>query len=83
MVATTIKVSEETRDRVNQLGARTHQTADKVVERALREYERALFWEEYAAAAQAVSADPEAAAEEAAEHALWDAATVRDAAGRG
>jgi len=82
-MATTIKVSEETRDRVNELGGRTNQTADQVVSSALAEYERALFWEQYAAAATAVAADPDATAAESADRALWDAATSRDATSRG
>jgi len=76
-VATTIKLSVSTRDRVNAVGARTGQTADQVVGRALEEYERALFWQAYAAAADAVAADPQAAADVRAEQDLWDR-TVRD-----
>ncbi len=76
-VATTIKLSTSTRNRVNAVGARTGQTADQVVGRALEEYERALFWQAYAAAADAVAADPQAAADVRAEHDLWDR-TVRD-----
>lgn len=49
---TTIKVSAQTRDEVIVLGARTGQTADQVVSQALVEYERALFWREYAQAAE-------------------------------
>jgi len=82
-MATTIKVSERTRDRVNALGARTRQSADQVVDRALTEYDRALFWEEFAAAAQATEHDPHAAAQERAENELWDAVTARDTASRG
>lgn len=76
-VATTIKLSASTRDRVNAVGARTGQTADQVVGRAIDEYERALFWQAYAAAADAVAADPQAAADVRAEQDLWDR-TVRD-----
>lgn len=74
---TTIKVSASTRDRVNLLGAQTHQTAEDVVRHALEEYERALFWREYTAAADA--RDEVESAEDAAEAALWDRATARDA----
>ncbi|MFT3852091.1 MAG: hypothetical protein QM733_05050 [Ilumatobacteraceae bacterium] len=77
-MATTIKVATSTRDRVNKLGARTRQTADQVVSRALEEYERALFWTEFAAAADAVADDPEVATAEAVEAGLWDAVTARD-----
>ena len=74
-VATTIKVSAPTRDRVNAIGARTKQTAEQVVASALREYERSLFWRDYTKAADAVAADPSAAADERTEHELWDRTT--------
>lgn len=76
-MATTIKLSASTRDRVNAMGARTGQTADQVVGRALAEYERSLFWQAYAIAADAVPADPEAEADQRAEQELWDR-TLRD-----
>ena len=74
-VATTIKVSAPTRDRVNAIGARTKQTAEQVVASALREYERSLFWRDYTEAADAVAADPSAAADERTEQELWDRTT--------
>lgn len=71
-MATTIKVSEPTRDRIKALGASTAQTAEQVVSKALDEYERALFWQEYRRAAEAdVERDDDA------ERKLWDA-TLRD-----
>ncbi|MGC0142118.1 hypothetical protein [Pseudactinotalea sp. Z1732] len=82
-MATTIKLSKQTRDRVNDVGARTGQTAEQVVRRALEEYERALFWADYGAAAAAERVDPEVAADQAEENALWDAATARDGSRRG
>lgn len=72
-MATTIKVSEETRNQVNDLGSRTSQTADQVVARALQEYERALFWAQYTVAADADVADPEPE-----EQRRWDLATTHD-----
>lgn len=80
-MATTIKVAESTRDRVNALGARTGQTAGDVVDKALDEYERAIFWHDYAVAATAVAADATIAAEEDAERELWEG-TVRDGLAR-
>lgn len=79
---TTIKLSAATRDRVNAVGARTGQTADQVVRSALEDYERSLFWLAYAAAAGAVAADAEAAADERTEQELWDR-TVQDGLERG
>ena len=71
-MATTIKVSAQTRDRVNALGVRTSQTADQVVETAIGEYERALFWQQYAAAAEAAARDATVSAHESAERDLWE-----------
>lgn len=74
-MATTIKVTALTRDRVNAVGARTNQTAEQVVAKALAEYERALFWQEYDEAAVAVAANPNAHDEEQMERTAWDRTT--------
>ena len=71
-MATTIKVTEPTRDRIKAIGERTQQTADQVVSRALDEYERAQFWSAYRAAA-----DADDSSEVEAEQAAWSA-TLRD-----
>jgi hypothetical protein len=74
-MSTTIKVTEPTRDRIKAIGDTTRQTADQVVSSALDEYERALFWSAYRAAAEAErSAEPN---RHDAELAAWDA-TLRD-----
>ncbi|MGQ0632775.1 MAG: hypothetical protein ACT4P1_17305 [Sporichthyaceae bacterium] len=75
-MATTVKVSEPTRDRINALGAATAQTADQVVGAALDEYERALFFDDYRKAVDKEAKrglDPEVAVEVT----LWDR-TLRD-----
>jgi predicted transcriptional regulator len=74
-MATTIKVSEPTRDRIKALGESTQQTADQVVSRALDEYERAQFWAAYRGAAEAEQAAGTTEVDE--EQAAWDA-TLRD-----
>lgn len=71
-MSTTIKVSTQTRDQIKSLGASTGQTADEVVSRALVEYERALFWGEYARAAEQ---DTTRRGQD--DHELWDR-TLRD-----
>lgn len=71
-MSTTIKVSPQTRDQIKSLGASTGQTADQVVSRALVEYERALFWAEYARAAE-----QDRPRREQDEQELWDR-TLRD-----
>lgn len=68
-MATTIKVSEPTRDRIRAIGSSTGESADAVVAAALTEYERALFWRAFAAAAERAAPDPDAP--------LWDR-TLRD-----
>lgn len=45
--------------------------------------ERALFWVEFATAAEQTQADPDAATQESADHELWDSATTRDTMDRG
>jgi predicted transcriptional regulator len=47
---TTIKVSTRTRDRIKSLAAARHQSADAVIQDALVELERRLFWEQFDAA---------------------------------
>ncbi|WP_256839447.1 hypothetical protein [Ornithinimicrobium faecis] len=76
-MSTTIKVSAQTRDEVKVLGARTGQTADQVVSRALVEYERALFWREYAQAAEQDVPEAERQDQE-----LWEG-SVRDGLANG
>jgi predicted transcriptional regulator len=48
--STTIKVSTATRDRIKALGTTRHQSADAVIQDALAELERKLFWEQFDAA---------------------------------
>lgn len=80
-MATTVKVSVPTRDRINAIGAATRQTAEQVVGAALDEYERALFFDEYRAA---VDDEVERGThpEVARELKLWDR-TLRDGLGDG
>jgi predicted transcriptional regulator len=70
-MATTIKVSEATRDRVKAIGAQTRQPADAVISQALDELERKLFWQDYAA--QRASERGPLPQSALAERAAWDA----------
>ncbi|MGQ0844194.1 MAG: hypothetical protein ACT4QF_08665 [Sporichthyaceae bacterium] len=71
--ATTVKLAVATRDRVNAIGEATGQTAEQVVAHALDEYERALFFRAYQAAATADLRSGDTAVETD----LWDR-TIRD-----
>jgi predicted transcriptional regulator len=50
MDTTTIKVSKETRERIKALGAAQRQSADAVVQAALDELDRRIFWDQFDAA---------------------------------
>jgi hypothetical protein len=73
MANTTIKVSIRTRDRVKLIGQRTHQSADGVIQDALDELDRKLFWDEYDAASTAIAIDSRALGEEIEERNAWNA----------
>lgn len=73
-MSTTIKVSVATRDRVKAIGAQRHQSADKVIQAALDELDRAAFWDAYDASVAADGA-PRVELE-------WDA-VASDAVARG
>ena len=73
METTTIMVSLTTRDRIKSIGAQRHQSADKVIQSALDELDRKLFWDDYDAAA-AADQEPDDSTSE------WDA-TLTDGLG--
>ncbi|MQA86455.1 MAG: hypothetical protein GEV03_17940 [Streptosporangiales bacterium] len=74
---TTIRVSRHTRDRVATLAEQTGQPMTSVLEAALKEYERKIFWDRFTAEVAAVRADPEAWAEVEAERRIEEGA-LRD-----
>lgn len=49
---TTIKVSTHTRDRIKSLGATRKLSADAVIQEALAELEKRVFWEQFDRAVQ-------------------------------
>lgn len=73
MATTTIRVSTETRDLLNDLARRTGISMQQVLEDALKDYRRRQFLEALNAAYLAAQADPAVQAVEAAELAAWDA----------
>jgi predicted DNA-binding protein len=75
MSSTTLRVSVETRDRVNALRHDTGQSTDELLRRALDAYERALFWEGMRRAHAALT--PQQRAQEDADRRSWEA-TLKD-----
>ena len=75
-VATTLRVSEATRDAVNRAAAEAKTSADGVISRAMELYETAVFWEQHRQAVAARTAEELDA--ERAEMAPWDRAAAAD-----
>ena len=73
MASTTVRVSEHTHELLHKLAAATGEPLQKVLERAVENYRRELFYAEFNAAFERLKADPVAWEEELAERAEWDA----------
>ncbi len=76
-MSTTIRVSEQTRDRFAKLAAETGRPMTELVDDAADALERRVFFEQLSAGYEALRADPAAWAEIEAERAE-EAATLRD-----
>jgi len=74
---TTLRVSTDVRDRINQLRRTTNSTVSQVITQALDRMEEAHFWEQFDEAAEIVASDPVATEAEKAEREAWDR-TLRD-----
>jgi predicted transcriptional regulator len=77
MPGATVRITETSRELLRELARRTDSTMQDVIELALVEYQKRLFWEQAAHDFQALRDDPEAWAEEVAERERWDA-TLND-----
>ena len=75
-MAQTVRISEATHARIRDLAARLDQPLARVLEAAVREYERKLFWDQYQRDVAALKADAGAWAAQRAEDRLWDATTA-------
>lgn len=73
MAETTIHLSKAAHQALKEMAEQTGKTMSEVLEKALDDYRRKLFFEGLAADYAALRADPEAWAEELAERARWDA----------
>ncbi len=73
MPGTTVRVSEAVHDRLHKLAAEKRMTMSAVLDSALAEYERKLFWAKTAAGFQSLRNDPKAWKAELEEREAWDA----------
>lgn len=73
MSATTVRISEETREKLRELAHEDHEPMQAVLAKAVEAYCRQRFWDQVDEAYAALRADPEAWAEELAERKLWEA----------
>lgn len=72
MGTTTVRVSEETRDKLRALSQATNQPMAAVLDQALDAYGRERFFRELDAAYDALWSDPQAREEELTERRLWE-----------
>jgi hypothetical protein len=72
MAEQTVAISEKSYTMLQELVEQTGQTMREVLEKALQDYERKVFFEQLNAGYAALRADPEAWAEHLAERKLWD-----------
>ena len=77
MPGATVRITETSRELLRELARRTDSTMQDVIELALAEYQKRLFWEQAAHDFQALRDDPEAWAEEVTERERWDT-TLKD-----
>lgn len=75
-MAQTVRVSEATHARIRDLAARLDQPLARVLEAAVREYERKVFWERYRRDIELLKCDASAWAAQQAEDRLWEATVV-------
>jgi predicted transcriptional regulator len=75
-MAQTVRVSEATHARIRDLAARLDQPLARVLDAAVREYERNLFWEQYRRDVDTLTSDAGAWAAQQAEDRLWEATSA-------
>ena len=73
MPGTTVRVSEAVHDRLHKLAAERRMTMSAILDSALTEYERKLFWAKTAAEFRSLRYDPKAWKAELEEREAWDA----------
>ena len=70
-MAQTVRVSEATHARLRDLAARMDQPLARVLEAAVREYERTVFWEQNRNDVAALKADTDASVAQQEDDRLW------------
>ena len=76
-MSTTLRVTEDTRDRIAAIAGETGEQMQTVVERAIDAYEREIFWRRFREGYERLADDPEAWAEIQAER-DFESASLRD-----
>lgn len=71
-----MRISKMSRELLRELARHTNATMQDVIEQALAEYRKRLFWEQAERDFKALRDNPEAWSEEAAEVEAWDAALM-------
>ena len=72
MPGATVRISETSRDLLRELASHTDMTMQSVIECALAEYKKRLFWSQAEQDFKAMQGDPNAWKEEIAEREEWD-----------
>lgn len=80
-VATSVRVAGDAIGVLSRLSQKLGQSKARVIERALKDLEEKLFWQETKDAFAKIAADPEGPAQMRAEMELWERGTARDFAG--
>jgi hypothetical protein len=73
MASATVRISEKSRQTLRELAAKTGDSMQAILDRAVEEYRRERLMDEVNAAYAALRADPEAWADWQRELAVWDA----------
>jgi predicted transcriptional regulator len=71
-MAQTVRVSDATHARIRDLAAKLDRPLTRVLEDAVREYERTVFWEQYRRDVEAMKSDAGGWAAQQEEDRLWD-----------
>lgn len=78
MAATTVRITEETREALRELAHEEHEPMQTVLAKAVEAYRRQRFWEQVKASYAALRADPEAWAAELEERRLFEGTLMDD-----
>jgi predicted DNA-binding protein len=77
-VATSVRIPADANNVLSALAAKLGKSKAQVIETALKELEERIFWAEVKAAFERTAADPQDAAAQGEESALWDRVSAED-----